>query len=86
MKKIFVNVAVFVGVLLIMGIWVYTGIERNPVFQVHQTTFDGKVAFGHLDRNGKDYTFYHAVYGWGDSLKVGSPIITLPTHEAARLH
>lgn len=73
-----------VVVLVILGVWIYTGIERDPAFQMHMTTFDGKEAVGQLHRDGT-YTFWY-FHRSGNLVYAHHPIATFPAGEAAKLH
>ncbi len=79
MKKI---VLFFVVVILVMVF--YTGIEKEPAYQYHITTWDGREAIGKLNRD-QTYTFFR-FYRVGEVVYIDQEIATFPAAEAAKLH
>ena len=86
MKKLLrplIGVGIFVT--CVGGLWITK--ERDPAFQQHLTTFNGKPAVGQLHHDGS-YSFYEARPWWGSLqyYQTGPYIGTFPGAEAAKLH
>ena len=77
----FCLIALFVGLTALDFITA----EKGPAYQRHLTTWNGKLAFGQLHRDGQ-YTFYEAVTVKNGRFIQGRKLATLPSGEALHLH